>query len=745
MLRGRHALVTDFGVAKAVTAATGQQLLTSTGVALGTPTYMAPEQAMADPHQDHRVDIYALGVLGYELLTGRAPFSATTPQEMLAAHVTAEPEPLEHYRPTVSPALAAVVMKCLAKKPADRWQTADEVLAQLEPLATPSGGTTPTQTRPAAAPRQLPRWVSWAAGLAAVAIVATAVSWLIQPKPLSITASDITQVTNDPGVEFQPAISSDGREVAYVAGPIAAPHLIIRSTANVGRGGEVRLADTSFVAEAFPVWSADGESVRFFGCRTNGCDWNEIGKLGGAAQTAAVPPRARGRTRAAWSPDGARIAFVVADTILASSATGTAMRSVAIHTVHTADMHSLAWSPDGRQIAYVNGNQQWRSTANVAGSSIWIVNAEGGEPQRVTTDEHLNVSPAWLDGRHLLFVSNRDGPRGVYVVEVGRQGRRGEPRAVPGIADAHSISYSISAHKLAYSKFTLRQNIWSYPLGRSAPISIRNGRPVTNGTQVIEQHDVSPDGRWLVFDSNRRGNMDLYKVPVGGGDAVPLTALPGDEEGPRWSPDGREIAFYAGAPGSPGSTQIMVMPAEGGPPSTLTNGFGRNTNPAWSPTGLAIAFWSYRTGTFRIWLISRDRVGGAWHDAVPLTDFNCNAPAWPPDGSGVVCALGDSLALVSPSGRVLARRDIRATLGLSLDAFLRYSRDGRTIYGHGRHRDGREGIWAIPVAGGAPRLVVAYDDPALVNTFGILDVDRDHLYLTVAQYESDIWVADLKY
>ncbi len=171
LLSGRHALVADFGVAKAVTEATGRQLLTSAGVALGTPLYMAPEQATADPHQDHRVDIYALGVLGYELLTGRAPFAATTVPEMLAAHVTAVPEPLERYRPTVSPALAQIIMKCLAKKPADRWQTADELLTQLEPLATPSGGR--RRPRPGrsrhwatrrAGPsgrREWPQWRSW--------------------------------------------------------------------------------------------------------------------------------------------------------------------------------------------------------------------------------------------------------------------------------------------------------------------------------------------------------------------------------------------------------------------------------------------------------------------------------------------------------------------------------------------------------------------------------------------------------
>jgi len=151
MLSGRHALVTDFGVAKAVSEATGRQTMTTAGVALGTPAYMAPEQATADPHVDHRADLYALGAMGYELLTGRPPFTGITPQQVLAAHVTQTADPVTAHRPSVSPVLSDVIMKCLAKRPADRWQSAEELLAQLEPLAATSGGTTPTQTAPVTA------------------------------------------------------------------------------------------------------------------------------------------------------------------------------------------------------------------------------------------------------------------------------------------------------------------------------------------------------------------------------------------------------------------------------------------------------------------------------------------------------------------------------------------------------------------------------------------------------------------
>jgi serine/threonine-protein kinase len=140
LLSGRHALVSDFGIARAVSAAGGPH--TFAGTLLGTPAYMSPEQAAGDPTVDHRADIYALGVLAYELLTGRPPFTGSTPHEIISAHLVDTPVPLSIRRPDVPPALADIVMRCLAKRPADRWTSAGEVLARLEslgPAVTPRG------------------------------------------------------------------------------------------------------------------------------------------------------------------------------------------------------------------------------------------------------------------------------------------------------------------------------------------------------------------------------------------------------------------------------------------------------------------------------------------------------------------------------------------------------------------------------------------------------------------------------
>ncbi len=136
---GTHAVVTDFGVAKAISASLPAVGTTTSGMAIGTPAYMAPEQLAGDPLADHRVDLYAVGLLAYELLTGDAPFTGASPQAMMAAQLTKDPEPIAKRRPDVPPQLSALIMHCLEKAPEARPQSAAEVIAALDAIAMPSG------------------------------------------------------------------------------------------------------------------------------------------------------------------------------------------------------------------------------------------------------------------------------------------------------------------------------------------------------------------------------------------------------------------------------------------------------------------------------------------------------------------------------------------------------------------------------------------------------------------------------
>jgi hypothetical protein len=218
MLSGRHALVTDFGVAKALIDATGVGKVTTAGMALGTPSYMAPEQATADPQVDQRADIYALGVLAYEVLTGRPPFTGATAQQVLTAHVTQQPDPLARHRPGIPPALEQIVLRCMEKRPADRFQTAGDVLAQLESLATPGAGTTPVGATPVPAAPRRRRTLAMAMGGVAVLLALAAVYWGRRPEaaPVRAIVPDDIQLTFTGNADV-PALSPDGKRMAYAS------------------------------------------------------------------------------------------------------------------------------------------------------------------------------------------------------------------------------------------------------------------------------------------------------------------------------------------------------------------------------------------------------------------------------------------------------------------------------------------------------------------------------------------------
>jgi serine/threonine-protein kinase len=744
LLRGRHALVTDFGVAKAVSEATGREKLTTAGVALGTPAYMAPEQASADPHLDHRVDIYAVGAVAYELLTGRPVFMGTTPQQVLSAHVTQAPELVTKHRETVPTALEAVVMRCLEKKPADRWQTAEELLPQFEALATPSGGMTPTDTRPLPATLGRRRWLAplVLAAAAMLIVIGVVLSRLMTSGPISITTSNIVPVTSEPGREGGPAISPDGSQVAFLRVPSAAgATIIIRSTLNVAGGGEIIPAPEGPRTQLFQQWSQDGEFIRFLGFDSpESASWKEVGKLGGSIRTVDLPQNVRGLYLAlcTWSPDWSQVVYSVADSILVYSYSDESSTLVAATEVARA-AHWYVWSPDGDRIAFVNGLADWAFGLGHSPSSIWVVDAGGGEPVRVTGDEHMDVSPAWLDDGHLLFVSNRDGPEEVHVIAIGPNGPEGEPQKVPGPTDPHTISYSIVGKKLAYAKRVVKQNVFSIPLGQPHPVPISGAQQVTSGNQTIEMHDISPDGKWMAYDSELRGNQDIYKLSLEGGNPERLTDDLRDEFGPKWSPDGTEIAFYVRE--GPGATSVMVMSASGGTPEMLRDLPQDAYHPVWSPSGLEIAFSASQSGQREAWLVSRDSVGGAWHRARQVTDTGCVPMGWAPDGSGLLCLAGQEVVLFSRDGVHLWRLNPEPVTFSLLRQAAAFSRDGSHVYFFGSMGDEVHGVWSIPVSGGEPRLVVRFDAPQMAG----MSVGPDNIYLTVGEWESDIWVMDLEW
>jgi serine/threonine-protein kinase len=754
MLAGRHALVTDFGVARAVSEATGAQAMTTIGVALGTPAYMAPEQAMADPHVDHRADLYAVGVVAYELLTGRPPFTGITPQQVLAAHVTENPEPVGKRRPGVSPALEQIIMKCLAKRPADRWQSADDLLAQLEALATPSGGTQPTAARLEAVTVPAPRrravkGVLLVLGVIAVALFVRAVGppfWFGSASTSgSLIFGNTTQVTNEDGLEIHPAISPDGKLVAYAAGSSQRMRIYIRP---ITGGRTIPLSDDTTALETQPRWSPDGNKILFL---SNGGVYTAPALGGEARQIAAADPRSwRGPgtingsvTTATWSPDGREVAIVRNDSLYVQSTANSARRFVS----HPGfDLHSCSWSPTGKWLACVSGNGGYllpgNSFGNIAPSTIVLVPIVGGASIPVTDSSFLYQSPTWSpDGKRVFFVSDRARTRDVFVANISAGGHHGAPERLTTGLNVQSIGFSADGRHLVYSVYSARSNIFRLPIPSGKAVTAAGAEPVTSGAQIIESMEPSRDGKWLLYDSDQAGNADIYRVPVAGGRTERLTTDSANDFAGDLSPDGREIAFHSWRTGS---RDIYVQPLNGGPAQQVTSSPAQEESyPRWSPDGQALAFID-QVPPVVVYVVRRDGMG-RWGTPVQRRVGAQRGPHWSPDGRWLAFTKDDGAIEVTPPDSGSAR-GVYAPVATSSDpqaADLQWSADGRRIFFKSHDAQGRAALWGVSATGGRPQLLVRFNDPLRPSNRRDFAADAKYFYFTMEDRQSDVWVADI--
>lgn len=263
LISGQHALVTDFGIAKAISASASNATLTSSGLAIGTPSYMAPEQVAGDESTDHRADLYAVGCLAYELLTGRPPFTGTSAQAVIAAQLTQVPEPVSRHRSGIPPRLADLVMRCLEKHPADRPQTAAEVLGALEMLTT---GTTDERTTP---PQRKRAGLVAAIGiLAVVAVIFAGRSVLGRAAPDGAITSIAVLPLENQGGDSTDEYFADGMtdEIAAALGHIPTLQVAPRSSAFAFKDKQVDIREVGRQLKVASVLEGsvqrDGDSVR---------------------------------------------------------------------------------------------------------------------------------------------------------------------------------------------------------------------------------------------------------------------------------------------------------------------------------------------------------------------------------------------------------------------------------------------------------------------------------------------------
>jgi Tol biopolymer transport system component len=266
-------------------------------------------------------------------------------------------------------------------------------------------------------------------------------------------------------------------------------------------------------------------------------------------------------------------------------------------------------------------------------------------------------------------------------------------------------------------------------------------QPFTEGTQVIEGMSLSPDGRWLAFDSDRDGNQNIYKMSVGGGEPVQLTSSPEDEFVSSWSGDGRQIALHSY---QAGARRVRIISADGGEPRDVVQSPPNQRSPGLGQDGRSLVFTSDVSGQLQLYVVLRVK-GSSWSAARQLTSRGGWAGRWAPDGRSIVYCRPDGLWLIAPQGgtprQLVATGDSVAQAAPEL---AHWSPDGRTIYYKAFDAAGRSSLWSVPATGGTPKLLVRFDDPARPSSRPEFTTDGKRFFFTIGNRQSDIWAMELR-
>lgn len=567
--------------------------------------------------------------------------------------------------------------------------------------------------------------------LAILAIIAAASFSLRGPEKFAAIGRS-SPLTSDEGLQVEAAISPNGRLVAYAGGRA---NLLRIRVQRINGGASWPLSEDSIHSQLMPRWSPDNDQILFLS-QNNAY---VAPTLGGSPRLVARGTSDDGMIRSAsWSPTGDSIAIVRNDSLIVQPLRGAGSRLVG----RGPQLHSCVWSPNGKWIACVSGN--WIAFTpgplfgNDAPSSIVLFPASGGNPAALTDTNFESESPGWsLDGRFLWFLSNKDGSSGeAYVLRIGDDGRAsGAPQKVGVRAE----SISISAGRIAYSVPSKKANIWSIPIPRDTAVSVALATPVTAGNQVIELVSVSRDGKWLVYDSNLRGNSDIYRVPAAGGEPEPLTDDARQEFAAELSPDGREIAWQRWIGGE---RHLFVKRLDSDLVEEILPLPGDQGVPRWSADGKSLVAWSHNNERGAVFVVRRN-ASGKWTRPRWRLDFG-QLPIWLSGDREIAFVKldGSVQAISADSGEVRTLYAPRAGSPDPVVTFIVPSRDSATLWMLGQSGPD-QGIFALSIATGKARLLVRLGDPVGKSIGPAFTADESRFYFALNERFSNVWWAEL--
>jgi eukaryotic-like serine/threonine-protein kinase len=588
--------ILDFGLAKLIGPdVTGPQSsaatisITGVGVVLGTVGYMSPEQVRGQT-LEYRSDIFSLGAVLYEMLSGKRAFPGKTPADTMSAILKEEPAELSGTGRNLPPALGRIVHRCLEKDPAERFQSASDLAFNLELLSREESGSGAAVVLAAGKNRRLPIAV-----LATLAVLGAAgLTYLargVRPSAINSPPVKLMRLTDFEGMEEFPALSPDRKSVAFTADVGGRRQVWVRLLS----GGTPLQVTHDDADHQYPRWSPDSSSLIYFSPSQEpdgeGKIW-QITALGGTSR-----PLVNSLGGADLSNDGKHIAYFHSNQgtleLAVADPDGSNSRRVTILPSEY-NYSDLRWSPDDQKLGFQRGR--------TFDYDVFYAPVKGGSTQAITQDGNPLAGFAWLpDGSGVVYSSSR-GDTVLYLrtmnlwsVQTGGKNLRqltfGETSYISPDLDRHG--------NIVATRRQIQFDIWRYPVDDNPKENIRRGVQITHQTGTVQTPSAGPGDHELVYlsDSGGHGNLWVLNLETQQNRQVTFEHDPQVAIGvPVWSPDGKHIAYVKrGVSGW--NVDLWLMNPDGSDAHKVSDGGGWA---CWSPDSRWLYFSPPSQNGFRI-------------------------------------------------------------------------------------------------------------------------------------------------
>jgi Tol biopolymer transport system component len=720
--RGGLVKILDFGLAKLTQVSespTPAEMLTLDDRIVGTPPYLSPEQAKCE-HVDARSDIFSFGAVMYEMFTGKRPFERESNVEMLSAVVKEHPRKVRSIVKELPATLERIIGQCLEKKVDRRFQRMEDVRNALEDVRQHD-----TIERLLAARRQ-PSWhlgkLLLAAGLPAILAAGGVLWWGLRARDARTSVPVLTRITSDDGLTKDPAISADGKFIAY-SSDRGGESLDIWIQP-VGGGEPVRLTEHAG-DDHEPVFSPDGSKIAFRSERDGGGIY--VASIIGGAQRLIV----RHGRRPRFSPDGQWLAY------WAGFSTGdpTAPGSNKIFIVPASggmpkqlvpEFESAlfpVWSPDGKGVLFLGASKTdsegapatLSGTSRPADRTDWWVTALSGQSTVKTgvfadlakqglalwASSGAGIAPdLWLPKENRVVFSAafasantfRDSVNLWSIPLSSRSWKVAGPARQLTSGTAFEVRPAMTpSGEMLFTSAETRTGIWMLPVAANEGKATGQLKQLTRGAAFHGQPSISLDGRKVVYYSTKSGNMDIWILDVETGKETPLTSTASPEANPQISADGATVLYSAY-----GKREAYLVASQGGEVTKICDDCG-----SWNVSNDATDLLYWYSATKPLVSIGLFHLPtGRKIELINHPEYNLYQPQFSPDDRWIAflaqMGQGRSRVYITPF-RGLVKSDpsdwIQVTGGELSDDKPRWSPDGSLLY-FTSHRDGFMCLWA---------------------------------------------------